>query len=62
MAKQKQVLIDQSLFAELVKYHCIGVKDDVAMNERIAAQLEAKLDKVCSHIEYTSTLTKKTPV
>ena len=55
----KQVQIDQKLFTELVRYHCLGVHDDAEMNEHIERELSDKLDRMCKRIEYTNSLTLK---
>ena len=52
----KQLLIDQNLFLELVRYHCLEIRDDEVMNQHIATELEAKLKKQCDRLEYSKQL------
>lgn len=52
----KQILIDETLFVELVRFHCLEVYDDQTMNQHIKEQLENKLNKMCARINYTKKL------
>lgn len=48
--------IDQALFYELLRFHCMGVYDDHEMNQRIKEQLEQKLNKMCAREKYKQQL------
>ena len=48
----KQVLIDERLFGELVRFHCLEVQDDEELNQHIKQELETKLNKMCERLEY----------
>ena len=54
-----KIQIDEILFISLVKYHCLGVRDDDHMNEVIARSLEEKLAKISARAEYTQNLRKE---
>lgn len=59
MRKVPNIQIPQTLFMELVRYHCLGIQDDDQMNQRIAEQLEQKVQKACNRLEYSKKLAER---
>jgi hypothetical protein len=53
------VQIPESLFMDLVKYHLLGVQEPDIAN-RIISGLQAKMDKIERHTQYSAVLQQKT--
>ena len=50
------ILIDQNLFMELVKFHCFDLYDDPDRNEYIKKELEKKLNRMAERQRYAESL------
>lgn len=47
----KQIKVDEDLFVDLVKYHVMGVTDDL-IEDRIRRKLAEKMDRMIAREDY----------